>query len=69
MRADLGITGDAITAVGDLERVPAGRIIDAAGLMSVGNISSLRRRWLRPWAPSTWPRQRDVIAHYRTLEP
>ena len=20
---------------------------------SVGNISSLRRRWLRPWAPST----------------
>jgi hypothetical protein len=21
--------------------------------VSVGNISSLRRRWLRPWAPST----------------
>ena len=30
---------------------------------SVGNISRLRRRWLRPWA-----RQCDVIAHYRTLE-
>ena len=32
VRADLGITGDTITAVGDLEREPAGRTIDAAGL-------------------------------------
>src|SRR6185369_2243500 len=31
-RADLGITGDTITAVGDLVREPAGRTIDAAGL-------------------------------------
>ncbi len=30
--ADVGITGDAITAVGDLAREPAGRTIDAAGL-------------------------------------
>jgi len=32
MRADLGITGDTISAVGDLGREPAGRTIDAAGL-------------------------------------
>ena len=32
VRADLGITGDTITAVGDLGREPAGRTIDAAGL-------------------------------------
>src|SRR5678816_2457401 len=32
VRADLGITGDTITAVGDLLREPAGRTIDAAGL-------------------------------------
>ncbi len=32
VRADLGITGDTITAVGDLAREPAGRTIDAAGL-------------------------------------
>jgi len=32
-RADVGIAGDAITAVGDLERQPAGRTIDAAGLV------------------------------------
>jgi N-acyl-D-amino-acid deacylase len=31
-RADLGITGDTITAIGDLAREPAGRTIDAAGL-------------------------------------
>ena len=31
-RADVGITGDAITAIGDLEREPAGRTIDAGGL-------------------------------------
>ena len=32
VRADLGITGETITAVGDLLREPAGRTIDAAGL-------------------------------------
>ena len=32
VRADVGITGDTITAVGDLAREPAGRTIDAAGL-------------------------------------
>ena len=32
VRADLGIAGDTITAVGDLGREPAGRTIDAAGL-------------------------------------
>ena len=33
VRADLGVTGDTITAVGDLSREPAGRTIDAAGLV------------------------------------
>ncbi|HEY7254811.1 MAG TPA: amidohydrolase family protein, partial [Methylomirabilota bacterium] len=28
---DVGVTGDAITAVGDLSREPAGRTIDASG--------------------------------------
>lgn len=32
-RADVGITGDAITALGDLSRERAGRTIDAAGLV------------------------------------
>ena len=31
-RADLGITGDSIAAIGDLSREPAGRTVDAAGL-------------------------------------
>src|SRR5438034_8954620 len=31
-RADLGITGDTIAAIGDLGREPAGRAIDAGGL-------------------------------------
>ncbi len=31
-RADVGIVGETITAVGDLSREPAGRIIDATGL-------------------------------------
>ena len=30
-RGDVGVTGDAITAVGDLAREPAGRTIDASG--------------------------------------
>ncbi len=30
-RGDVGVTGDAITAVGDLSREPAGRTIDASG--------------------------------------
>ena len=30
-RADMGMTGDTITAVGDLAREPAGRTIDASG--------------------------------------
>ena len=30
-RADVGITGDRITSVGDLSTEPAGRTIDAAG--------------------------------------
>ena len=32
MRADVGVTGDSITAVGDLTREPAGLTVDAAGL-------------------------------------
>lgn len=32
LRADVGITGDSITAVGDLTREPAGQTVDAAGL-------------------------------------
>ncbi len=32
MRADVGVTGDSITAVGDLTREPAGQTVDAAGL-------------------------------------
>jgi N-acyl-D-amino-acid deacylase len=31
-RADVGITGDSISAVGDLSREPAGQTVDAAGL-------------------------------------
>ena len=32
-RADVGIIGDRIAAVGDLSAAPAGRVIDATGLM------------------------------------
>jgi N-acyl-D-aspartate/D-glutamate deacylase len=32
VRADVGVTGDSITAVGDLSREPAGRTVDASGL-------------------------------------
>ena len=32
-RADVGVTGDRITAVGDLAREPAGRTVDATGLV------------------------------------
>ena len=33
VRADVGVTGDSITAVGDLSREPAGDTVDAAGLI------------------------------------
>jgi N-acyl-D-amino-acid deacylase len=33
VRADVGITGESITAVGDLAREPAGQTLDASGLM------------------------------------
>ena len=33
VRADVGVQGDAITAVGDLSREPAGRVVDASGLV------------------------------------
>ena len=32
VRADVGVTGERIAAVGDLSREPAGRVVDAAGL-------------------------------------
>jgi hypothetical protein len=34
-------------------KAQAGKFPPPPGSVSVGNISSLRRRWLRPWAPST----------------
>ena len=33
VRADVGVQGDAIAAVGDLSREPAGRVVDAGGLV------------------------------------
>jgi predicted amidohydrolase len=59
VRADVGIVGDTVTAVGDLGQERAGRTIDATGLtiapgfMSVGNISALG-----PLAPPAWPAAR-----------
>ena len=32
VRADVGVTGERIAAIGDLSREPAGRVVDAAGL-------------------------------------
>jgi N-acyl-D-amino-acid deacylase len=56
-RADVGVTGDAITAVGDLTREPAGRTIDAAGLTVAPGFIDMHshsdwRLWANPRAES-----------------
>ena len=55
-RADVGVVGERIDAIGDLARAETRRVINAAGLTvalgfieSVGNISTLRRRSPREW--------------------
>ena len=42
-RADIAITGETITALGDLSEATAKRIIDASGLVAVDNGAVHRR--------------------------